>query len=162
MADCDKTTQASLYHDGELDDAARDAFEHHLTSCVVCQNALADFRAVSTIVGSEHDAVFETDIARKVFENRMHEAVGRVGETRHDRLLFTLSALAAMWLISVASFGWYYVNDMGNPDTFAENWVEHMITEPEAEVSELEEGPDETIDFAHWMNRALSEEFSSD
>ena len=77
MSSCERDVQVGPYHDGELSDADRAAFEAHLAGCPACARHLAGLRGLSLRLEPARDLALPELQRRRLLE--MAEAVARGG-----------------------------------------------------------------------------------
>ena len=77
MSSCERDVQVGPYHDGELSDADRAAFEAHLAGCPACARHLAGLRGLSRRLEPARELALPESQRRRLLD--MAEAVARGG-----------------------------------------------------------------------------------
>jgi anti-sigma factor RsiW len=101
MSGCQFQSRLGAYHDGELDDSASQAVEHHLAECEICADELAGLREVSQAMAAlDPGEITPLELAR------LHRELDRADDGSVIRLGVGLAAAAAsILIISLAWIG---------------------------------------------------------
>lgn len=162
MTECIEALKASQYHDEELEESQRTAFEDHLGNCAECQVALREYQSLSDILHGDDTALFTSDVERRVFMRNLHERFDSAPSLSRERFAYPLFAAAAVLFFCTLSSSWLVLQTPRGLDTMAVRWVEYMISEPTVADPEQEIALDEETNLTEWMLYALSEDYQND
>lgn len=162
MTECPEALKASEYHDAELEESERSAFEDHLRGCSACQSALAEYESLSGACRFDGSSHFASDVERQVYLSSLYAGFeGGLRQTR-ERFAYPLLAAAAVLLICSLSSTLVLLRSPRHLDDVAMRWAEYMVNEPGTVDPDLELASGDEANLTEWMIRALSEDYAND
>ncbi len=102
MDTCQYENELDAYHDGELSDQRRVAFEQHLAACPLCVSELEQMRRLTSLISSAPERMLPATVREDLYA-----LAPAVGEGVYLRIAEWTTALAASVLIAASVWLFY-------------------------------------------------------